>query len=157
MIVFGHFINWKDLRNRYSSRACPRNINMEKKLHHTPGYRLGPHKELVRFSHPTLLHRTHWHRETTSPTGCYGLESGLETRLSSLTQHFKVSAVFLFRVTSTKVLARRLPPTLTRREGWRSTTVVWGHSLRRETCLSGVAAPLGAKPAKVSETGPYPP
>lgn len=146
-IVFGYFINWRDLRNRYNSRACPRNINMEKRLYRTAGYKRGPHKERVCFLHPSLsLHHACWPRETTPRAGWWCLKSGVETRLSRLTQHFRISAVFLFWVTSAKVLGSWLPPTLTKREDCKSTTVVWGHSLKRGgTCLRRHGSSTGDK------------
>lgn len=45
-IVFGHFINWRDLRKRYSPRACSRNINVAKTSHRTPGCKLGPQTDM---------------------------------------------------------------------------------------------------------------
>lgn len=43
---------------------------------------------------------------------------------------FKISDVLLFWITNTKVLGSWLPSTLTKREGWKSVTMVWGHSLK---------------------------
>lgn len=62
----------------------------------------------------------------TSRASRYHLKWGLETRLSGLMRHLKISAVFLFWVTSTKLLGRRSPATLTRREGWKSVTLTLG-------------------------------
>ena len=157
-IVFGHFINWRDLRNRYSSRACPRNINMEKKLHRTPGYKLGPHKERMCFSHPSLfLHHACRHKETIPQVGWYCLQSGSETRPSSLTRLFKIPAVFLSWVTSIKVWGSWLPPTPTKREGWKGMTVVCGCPLRRGgTCIHRHGGSAGDKSSQHVRNGAVP-
>lgn len=85
------------------------------------------------FSHPSLsLHSAHWHRETT-----FHQDGTISNQVWK--QGFPVSCgISRFRLFScpesqatTSFLGRWLPPALTKREGWKSVTVVWGHSLKK--------------------------
>lgn len=142
-IVFGHFINGRDLRNRYSSRACPRNINMEKKPQHTPGCKLGltrgsvPHSLFFPPS-PGQAERDHGsQRPVLSHIGLKAVSCSCSADISC------ISALNRWQ----QGLAALTAVPLTKREGWRSMTKIQGYLVERGELVLSQLHLSGSDPA----------
>lgn len=125
-IVFGHFINWKDLRKRYSPRACPRNINIAKKSHCTPGCKPGPPTDTCSVPHG-LSSATHTGRHH-SFNRLVVSHVGLKTVLCSLLQ-FQLH--FCFESQAPRYCDSSCHSTKEKGEkSWRSIGQIWSYWLR---------------------------